>query len=39
MNGLSKEMKTVGMSVAKKVVHVPHVSSMVMMAFVARKQS
>ena len=38
MNGLSKEMKIVGMSVAKKVVHVQHASLMVMMAIVAHKQ-
>ena len=39
MNGVLKEMKIVGMSVAKEVVHVHHVSSMVMMAIVAHKQS
>ena len=37
MNGVSKEMKIVGMSVAEKVVHVQHVSLMVMMAIVAHK--
>ena len=39
MNGVSKEMKIVGVSVAEKVVHVQHVSLMVMMAIVAHKQS
>ena len=37
MNGVSTKMKIVGMSVAKKVVHVQHVS--LMMAIVAHKQS
>ena len=39
MNGLSKEMKTVGMYVAKKVVHVQHVSLMVITAIVVHKQN
>ena len=39
MNGMSKEITIVGVSVAEKVVHVQHVRLMVMVAIVAHKQS
>ena len=39
INGESKEVKTVGLNVAKRLVHVQHVRLMVMMAIVVQKHN